>query len=181
MPTPRQRGPRATGERRHDEDREHRHQDEHRGQRVPDGGEGEQDHEAQRTTRGTWATGVDEPGDHDELGEEEREQREHHERAEAALRHGVARHRVHAVCEAGGERGPPEVHEPPRQAVGADRADRHRQHHHEGACQPDRTEQDGARPAHRREQRRSGRGSSRGRCSAMPSRRRRTGSPRRAT
>ena len=63
---------------------------------------------------------------------------------EAALRDRVAGHRVDAVGEAGGERGPAQVDDAARQPVGAERAERDREHDGEGLREPDRTEEHGA-------------------------------------
>ena len=80
--------------------------------------------------------------------EQERQQREQHERAEAALRDRVAGDRVDAVREPGGERGPAEADDAARQPVRAERAERDREHDDERLREPDRAEQ------HRAESRR---------------------------
>ena len=93
----------------------------------------------------------------------------------------VAGDRVHAVRDAGGERGPAEADEPPGEPVRAEGAERHRRDDHERAREPDRhrTARSRARPSARAG---TAPGSpTRGRCSATPNRRSRRGHRRSAT
>ena len=88
--------------------------------------------------------------------EQERQEREEHERAEATFRDRVARRGVDAVRETGRERRAPEADDAVPEPVRPERTQRDRQHHHQGAAERDRAEEHGAEATHQRQRRRRG-------------------------